>query len=332
MKNLYIVGNGFDLAHGLPTSYMHFAYFIYKNYIADTQPEYKYLMYEEFLKESENILISFNDNVWDFPPEEIADIQPWSYIEGLIVGFLGILGYSEIKDLWSDLESALGKIDYRSIRDEIEDVVDKEGDFDIRKTGYILEDGSQAWSRAAYEFKSVFQEWVDTIVIEKYKKKEKFSKYVKEHKGYFVSFNYTETLQELYNIQNQDILYIHGFRGCKEGSLIVGHNAGEIKYESSMLGYDDNVRSLHTELAKNLQLDTLKNFLDTPEDITNIICIGFSFGDSDDEYIRVLINHPKTSHATWLLNEHKEDEVAEQSRKLQRFGIDPSKITSEKIL
>ena len=99
-----------------------------------------------------------------------------------------------------------------------------------------------------------------------------------------------------------------------------------------MLGYDDNVRSLHTELAKNLQLDTLKNFLDTPEDITNIICIGFSFGDSDDEYIRALIDHPKTSHAAWLLNEYNKDEVAEQSRKLQRLGVDPSKIISEKIL
>jgi len=332
LNNIYIIGNGFDLAHGLPTSYTHFAYFIYKNYIADAQPEYKCLVYEEFLEESENILISFNDKVWDFPPSEIVDIQPWSYEEGLILGFLGILGYARTTDLWSDLESALGSIDYQLIRDTIDDVVDNEGDFDMRKTGYILEDGSQEWPNAAYKFNSTFRDWINTVEIEKSKRKESFYKYLKECKGYFLNFNYTETLQKLYCIQDQDVLHIHGFRGDGESSIIMGHNSGEIEYESAMLGYDDNIRSLHAVLKKNLQLDTLKKFLNTCEDIINIICIGFSFGDSDDEYIRALIDHPKTSHATWLLNEHKEDEVAEQSRKLQRFGIDPSKITSEKIL
>ena len=323
MNNLYIVGNGFDLAHGLPTSYTHFAYFIYKNYIADTQPEYKCLVYEEFLEKSENILISLQDNIWDFPPSEIADIQPWSYEEGLILGFLGVLGYARTTyarttDLWSDLENALGNIDYQLVRDTIDDVVDNEGDFDMRKTGYILEDGSQ--------------DWINTAEIEKSKRKESFYKYLKERKGYFLNFNYTETLQKLYCIQDQDVLYIHGFRGDGESSIIMGHNSGEIEYESAMLGYDDNIRSLHAALKKNLQLDTLKKFLNTCEDIINIICIGFSFGDSDDEYIRALIDHPKTSHAAWLLNEYNKDEVVEQSRKLQRFGIDPSKITSEKIL
>ena len=33
-----------------------------------------------------------------------------------------------------------------------------------------------------------------------------------------------------------------------------------------------------------------------------------------------------------MLNEYDKDEVAEQSGKLQRFGVDPSKIISEKIL
>lgn len=332
MNNLYIIGNGFDCAHGLPTSYGHFGYFIYKEYIADTQSEYKFLEYEEFLEESENILRTLKGGVLDFPSLEIKDIQPRSYEEGLILGFLGILGYARTADLWSELESALGDIKYESIRHAIDDVVDNDGDFDMRKTGYVLEDGSQEWPNAARKFKSTFRDWINTVEIEESKRKERFYNYLEEHKGYFLNFNYTETLQKLYCIQDRDVLHIHGFRGDGESSIIVGHNSGEIKYESSMLGYDDNIRSLHATLKKNLQLDSLKKFLNTCEDIANIICIGFSFGDSDDEYIRALINHPKTSRAAWLLNKYNEEEVAKQSRKLQGFGIDLSKITPEKIL
>lgn len=332
LNNLYIIGNGFDRAHGFPTSYAHFAYFIYKEYIADTQPGSKFLEYEEFLKDSENILRPLQDDIWDFPSSEVEGVQPWSYEEGLILGFLGILGHDRTADLWSNLESALGDIKYKSIRHEIDDVVDNDGDFDMRKIGYVLEDGSQEWTNAACKFKSTFRDWINTVEIEKSKKIESFYNYLKEHRGYFLNFNYTETLQKLYCIQDQDVLHIHGFRGDGENSIIVGHNSGEIKYESSMLGYDDNIRSLHATLKKNLQLDSLKKFLNTCEDITNIICIGFSFGDSDDEYIRALINHPKTSHAAWVLNEYKKSEVDKQSRKLQGFGIDSSKITPEKIL
>lgn len=332
MNNLYIIGNGFDRAHELPTSYKHFAYFIYKEYIADTQPGYKFLEYEEFLEDSENILRPLRDDIWDFPSSEVEGIQPWSYEEGLILGFLGILGYARTTDLWSELESALGDIDYKSIRHTIDDVVDNDGDFDIGRTGFILEDGSQEWPSAAYKFNATFRNWINTIEIEKSKKKESFCNYLKEHKGYFLNFNYTETLQKLYCIQDWDVLHIHGFRGDRESSIIMGHNSGEIKYESSMLGYNDNIRSLHAVLKKTLQLDPLKKFLNTCEDITNIICIGFSFGDSDDEYIRALINHPKTSRAAWLLHEYNKAEVAKHSRKLQGFGIDPLKITSEKIL
>lgn len=332
MNNLYIIGNGFDIAHKLPTSYVDFGYFIYKEYIADTQPEYKFLEREEFLEESENILRTLQDDIWDFPPSEVEGAQPRSYEEGLILGFLGILGYARTADLWSELETALGNIDYKSIRHAIDDVVDSDGDFDMGKTGFALEDGSQEWTNAACKFKSTFRDWISTVEIEKSKKIESFYNYLKEHRGYFLNFNYTETLQKLYCIQDRDVLHIHGFRGDGENSIIVGHNSGEIKYESSMLGYDDNIRSLHATLKKNPQLDSLKKFLNTCEDITNIICIGFSFGDSDDEYIRALINHPKTSHAAWVLNEYKKSEVDKQSRKLQGFGIDSSKITPEKIL
>ena len=332
MNNLYIVGNGFDLAHGLPTSYTHFAYFIYKNYIADTQPEYKCLVYEEFLEKSENILISLSHNVWNFPAEEIEDIQPWAYVKGVLAGFLGILSYCETDDLWSHLEYALGEIDYQLIRDEIEDIVDKEGDLDPRKTRYVLEDGSSPWPRAAQEFKKVFRQWIATVDIEKSRMKESFLNYSKINKGGFINFNYTETLQKMYDVQSQNILYIHGFRGNEKDELIVGHCAREVGYKSYMLEYDDNVRDLHEELKKDVQLGKLKKFLDIQENVDSIICIGFSFGDSDDEYIRALINHPKTSHAAWLLNEYCKNEVAEQFKKLQRFGVDPSKITSGKIL
>ena len=33
--NILIIGNGFDLAHGLCTSYMNFLYFIYNKYVCE---------------------------------------------------------------------------------------------------------------------------------------------------------------------------------------------------------------------------------------------------------------------------------------------------------
>lgn len=341
MNNIYIIGNGFDLAHGLPTSYAHFASYLYNNYLDDPYNFQENMSTERFIHRPKELLEYMRGNVWDIPYDEtIDDIQPGAYKEELIKGFTGFLYYISDCELWSEFESALGRIDYSLIWDTIEyiigeeigDIVDAEGDPDIRRYKDILESGTRSWIHTVYEFKEVFGEWISTIDVEKSEQKDEFLKCLKIYKGYFINFNYTETLQKVYDVQNQDVLYIHGFRGNEKDEIIVGHCAGEVGYESYMAEYDDNVHHLHEGLKKYVQLGKLKKFLNNHENVDSIICVGFSFGDSDDEYIRALIDHPKTSHAAWLLNEYKKDEVAEQSRKLQRFGIDPSKITSEKIL
>ena len=341
MNNLYIIGNGFDLAHGPPTSYAHFAFHLYNNYLDDLYEFQDDISYEKFVRTPKEILEYVKDNVWDIQYDEVIDdIQPGSYKEELIKGFAGFLYYISDCELWSDFENSLGKIDYHMvfdnidevIREEIGDIVDAEGDRDIRWYKDILESGTRSWGYTVYEFKEVFREWIATVNVDKDRKKERFSNYLNENKGHFINFNYTETLQKVYGVQNWNVLHIHGFRNIAGDEIIVGHRAGEIKYESYITDYDENAYRLHEGLRKDVQLDELKKFLDDHENMDNIVCIGFSFGDSDDEYIHALIGHTKTSNATWVLNEYDKNEVAEQSRKLQKFGIDPSKITSQKIL
>lgn len=188
---LYIIGNGFDIRHGLPTGYKHF-----KSYVAK------------------------ND-------QELYD---------------AIEEYMPAGDEWNELESALGEIDYELILQNSE----------MFLASYNTDDWSDAYHHDyQYEvdkitrmlsarLKELFADWVKGINIADAYNSEQYIPPIPRESLYF-SFNYTNTLQQIYAVPDAQIIHIHG--NCSyDDDLILGHSFRVEKSLNPYIGPDQDTR------------------------------------------------------------------------------------------
>ena len=156
---LYIIGNGFDLSHGMCTGYSNFKDWLIRHKRFD------------IILELENL---FGDNT----------------------------------SLWCDFEATLGRYDF-----------EKAVDWDLNNL-YIVEDPVVNPSYLNVSINDIvsnsFIEWVKDIKLPKDKK------FHITKDAFFITFNYTETLEEIYGIESKNILHLHGNR-TKNNQLIIGH-------------------------------------------------------------------------------------------------------------
>lgn len=249
MKNkLFIIGNGFDLAHKLPTKF---------------DPNFK------------NIARKYEpDNFWD-------------------------LYQSQENDIWSDFENLLGHPDFNTL-EEIFDgyapdyLSDRESDRDSIIYQVELNGNLQD---ALYEFAANAEESLFNIQADY------FIGQILDSDGYYINFNYTHTLEEIYNIPGEQILHIHGEVG--ENNLQLGYPKGnfkpekysydargkgsgpyiEIEIEDHINGIEDYyIGTAYADLIdkwksfyKEIRIDLLEDFLDKNQcKIDEIIVYGHS--------------------------------------------------------
>lgn len=127
---------------------------------------------------------------------------------------------------------------------------------------------------------------------------------------YFINFNYTNTLEKRFQIDEQNVNYIHGVFSDAE-SIVFGHSKHpEIAFPELMeqrfthrLGGGKSKRLRELYLVEEALYETDKHVqdnIDDPcefmtidglhiEDITDIYVLGHSFGDPDYEYFEFLV-------------------------------------------
>jgi len=189
--NLNIIGNGFDLFHGLPSSYYFFGCYLIKNH-----PEF----YEQIGK------------MYDLKYANVYRTYPEYEFE------------YEVEDIfWRDFEKHLGDVNEDFILYTYEDDLGLENDDPI--------DIEMDEDLAAENLKKSFVHWVkDTLdkeenyrLIKMFMKKET-NKIEFGRDDYFLVFNYTHTLQKIYKIPDNRIHYVHGeCMGQDDDNLIIGH-------------------------------------------------------------------------------------------------------------
>lgn len=115
----------------------------------------------------------------------------------------------------------------------------------------------------------------------------------------FVSFNYSETLETVYNISLHNILYIHGvstkFRYDDNNDSIVFGHSGESPdslYADNLYYDNDNLEKLKSEirnlLTKYTDIYSLKKFIGDITLYKEIHIIGHSLGVVDKPYFEYL--------------------------------------------
>ena len=169
MKILYIIGNGFDIHHGLDTRYQSFA-----NYLAKNNSE----VYDLLL------------NYYGLPDITNPELTDEEYA------------------LWSRFEQALSDLDYLSVLDDNSDLIASPGAEDFRDRDWhsyqiemelIIKDLTT----------TLINDFNTFILEVEYESIPDDTLIKLEENSHFLNFNYTETLQENYGIPEGRITYIH---------------------------------------------------------------------------------------------------------------------------
>lgn len=270
MSTLNIIGNGFDLYHGLPTNYYDFACYM----LATDESLYTELA-----------------EMYDFPL-------------GLTDDHTNFLGYCiPYKFFWRDFENKLGKLSATWAENTLPD------DLGLETPEAVTLDVSKPDKTSALKRK--LSEWIASIDTA-----ENFQ-WIKSHlngnmlsfpnEDFFVSFNYTHTLETIYCVESERILHIHGASsGLDDDDLIIGHgNEEEINWLSKKIEQQRNIpygeysqitrnriseysfeRDILEKLKKpvDLGLIRLSNFLSDKGAPDYVCTYGLSFGEVDDPY------------------------------------------------
>lgn len=290
---LNIIGNGFDLYHGLPSRYYDFATWLIENDPDLYQDISKYLGVQIFARVRNGL-----------------DIEEGDYVVE--------------EQFWSCFEQRLGNVDSTAFEDQLLDDLGLENDDPVSLFEEVNADSIA--KNIKYKLAKWIYESVDIDQNYKIIKKNMRCKIKFAPEDRFIVFNYTHTLQRLYRIPDQKIFYIHGECMDENSTLIVGHGnediipelacqirEAEAKYDytqSSLNAIDEMscMLSFIKELKKDvsLHLQQLSHVLqEISLPIDEIIIYGFSFGDVDMPYVHEISKHYR--NVPWRISEWKKD-------------------------
>ncbi len=170
IDTLVIVGNGFDLWQGLPTSFRDF--------------------YQYYLKNRDSILkkLHIGKNKCIYEDGEVVEYSDEEVIYGDPV-FPCELDYG----FWGEFETSLEKIEPERLT------------MYYGKTRSGLRQMNKTIRNAKRIIREAFCSWISTISIEKQIPEYQFGKNV-----FFINFNYTPTLQKRFGVDEFNVYHIHG--------------------------------------------------------------------------------------------------------------------------
>ena len=277
---LFIIGNGFDLAHGLHSKYSDFA-----KYCKGT--EYYKSLYELLPLEFPKLLTDSSANSPTNSPE-----------------------------LWANFEEALGAPDIEYIKNHKN--VDK-GELNV-----------------------ALRDWVNELKdkINEIQPMDRIKKTIQTYpEAYYISFNYTDTLELLYKVKSMNILHIHGYISRNDvnaseafAGYLYGHNLNDDEISKMFNAVSDKNYNIYNIIehirhfrktvdAVHAPDSVLKAFLQ-PLSIDNIIVIGHSLGVMDQDYFKKI--NESFPEAKWHISYHEDNQCISS---VERIGLNPSNVS-----
>lgn len=260
---LFIIGNGFDIAHRLKTQYCDF-----KEWLRQQGNDHLVRMTETF--------------------------------------------FSNYRDFWGDIEKALGEYDEEEIVDWCSPDEGIDYEHPTRSVAAIEDGPDWLFKPILDEFLEAFNQWVESIDIN-----EAIVMFSLPAESHYLTFNYTETLEKLYGIPQENILHIHGSR-LKHDDYIIGHNQKRdpndaYEDETELLFKQDTwskVIAWMNELVKDTNGIIKHNqaFFNSLGDITKVVVIGHSFYPVDYPYMIEVVQQTGTT-VLWTISYHTQNDI-----------------------
>lgn len=212
MGTLFIAGNGFDIAHGIPSKYSEFRKYLIRNY-------------SDALKYRDE-KIYLNDFEYIDTDEFAAEI------------LLSTMDKVEGED-WLNFEAALAHIDFSNkfpLPNHRNNETQEEDNALMKNYLLYMDMVSSGFIACTKWWQIFFQKWIRELQIPikvyNYESKKSLKELFSETEIMFFSFNYTKTLEKIYGIK--DVTHIHNCVGQK---IIFGHGEDDAMYEEGNMEF-----------------------------------------------------------------------------------------------
>ena len=206
-------------------------------------------------------------------------------------------------DDWNHIEDEMvcvTELDYDYMLDEA--ISSSETDMDKASYWNDIQFNAEYFNKDLPNFKKCFDSWIDNIDVNSHNadKSIHFNK-----QDCFLNFNYTDTLQQLYGVDDSKVLHIHGKKGYEK---VFGHNVyseeplrmSTLTQEDYDHGIEDDWRIEEAKAILN-QIPVLfykdsktligehQTFFDSISNYDEIVFMGWALGEQDEVYMNQIL-------------------------------------------
>lgn len=262
------------------------------------------------------------------------------------------------KDLWYRFEQNLANLDVDEILSIAPNFMPNYGSEDFRdRDRYDFQHEMERYlEKLTTGLLEEFRSFIESAKIppDAYKKKIKL-----DPSATFLNFNYTNTLQELYQIEDSQINYIHNAASDQDHQIILGHGIDpeQLKrsepvpppglsgpelsewmdeqsdqYDHSYELGKDMIRGYFSASFKNT-IEIIENnaqFFASLTNIEQVIVLGHSVSEVDTKYFAAVA--ASAPGCSWSASYFTDEDRVRIIGALQDLGIDPIKISFFKIV
>lgn len=251
-------------------------------------------------------------------------------------------------DFWEDFEHGLAKFNITEFAENAtaENYPNLASDNLARELDMATYQSEQDFVRLTEEIKLAFRDWICSL------NKPLVSQRINIDRigAYFINFNYTKTLENLYGVPSNRILHIHGCVDLDE-DFVFGH--GEIVEETaeellkecdtdekiqeyysahfdpvSQNVTESTIDGINTYLRKDVEgvMDKFaRKFLELNQ-LKEIYIYGWSFSDVDTPYLNEILRLNNEHQIMWTISWHSKKDKERALSYLQSHNIEESMI------
>lgn len=306
--NIILLGNGFDLAHGLETSYKAFLTDYLSTIVSDINKSEKKTYNDDHWRVQGELINKFRQEV-NITVDNILNEEERIANNITIKNAFLLKILNQDNPLWSDLEGVY----YRSIRKFASDRSD-ETTYDVNIENF--NNGFEKIKTLLIKYLFKIQEVIRgdfsanghnplLDVLTKIIKSN--TRYVDndDNKNYFVNFNYTPTLELYSSLMRDDsseIINIHGDLNDQENNpIIFGYGDTNQDQYRDIENLEDNrylKYSKAIEYTNTNNRNSLFDFIDTKQTLYDVKIIGLSCGITDRVLLSQLFEHEQCQSIT----------------------------------